>query len=171
MRDATIEKFEDIIQDTDKARLIEKNIYNYALKIADEQAILKRWDNPMFSVIYADKARDLLTNIDPVSKSTNNDNLLIKIQLESIDSDFFSDLIYYDPQKQFPEHWQAIMDSVDKQEQELLSFKPKTSDEYVCHKCKKRETTYYSVQTRSVDESSTIYITCQPCGYRWTINP
>eukprot|EP01086_Lenisia_limosa_P012259 TRINITY_DN4021_c0_g1_i1.p1 TRINITY_DN4021_c0_g1~~TRINITY_DN4021_c0_g1_i1.p1 ORF type:complete len:299 (-),score=60.71 TRINITY_DN4021_c0_g1_i1:86-982(-) len=42
-----------------------------------------------------------------------------------------------------------------------------TTDMYQCRKCKKRETTYYQLQTRSADEPMTTFVQCVPCGYRW----
>ncbi len=41
------------------------------------------------------------------------------------------------------------------------------TDEFKCHKCKKRRCTYYQKQTRSADEPMTTFITCLECGYRW----
>ena len=36
-----------------------------------------------------------------------------------------------------------------------------------CGKCKKRETSFYELQTRSADEPMTTFITCLNCGHRW----
>jgi len=41
------------------------------------------------------------------------------------------------------------------------------TDEFKCHKCKKRRCTYFQKQTRSSDEPMTTFITCLECGYRW----
>ncbi len=36
-----------------------------------------------------------------------------------------------------------------------------------CRKCKNNEAYYYMMQTRSLDESPTIFFTCTKCGYKW----
>ena len=41
------------------------------------------------------------------------------------------------------------------------------TDQFKCGKCKKRECTYYELQTRSADEPMTLFITCLNCGKRW----
>ncbi|KAA8492982.1 Transcription elongation factor S-II [Porphyridium purpureum] len=42
-----------------------------------------------------------------------------------------------------------------------------STDEFPCPKCKKREVSYYQMQTRSADEPMTSFFTCQPCGHKW----
>ncbi|OUT21713.1 transcription elongation factor S-II [Pichia kudriavzevii] len=41
------------------------------------------------------------------------------------------------------------------------------TDRFVCGKCKKREVSYYQMQTRSADEPLTTFCTCENCGNRW----
>ena len=41
------------------------------------------------------------------------------------------------------------------------------TDEFCCYKCKKRQCTYYQLQTRSADEPMTTFVTCLHCGNRW----
>jgi transcription elongation factor S-II len=42
-----------------------------------------------------------------------------------------------------------------------------TTDEFRCGKCKKRECTYYELQTRGADEPLTVFVSCTSCGNRW----
>ncbi|KAI9128556.1 hypothetical protein K1719_000039 [Acacia pycnantha] len=42
-----------------------------------------------------------------------------------------------------------------------------TTDQFVCGKCRKRECTYYQMQTRSADEPMTTYVTCVSCDHHW----
>ncbi|KAL8552378.1 hypothetical protein ACS0TY_001175 [Phlomoides rotata] len=45
---------------------------------------------------------------------------------------------------------------------------PKAStDQFTCGRCKKKETTYYQMQTRSADEPMTTYVTCVNCNNHW----
>ncbi|VEU21119.1 DEKNAAC102026 [Brettanomyces naardenensis] len=41
------------------------------------------------------------------------------------------------------------------------------TDRFVCGRCKKREVSYYQMQTRSADEPLTTFCTCENCGNRW----
>ena len=41
------------------------------------------------------------------------------------------------------------------------------TDMFRCGKCKKRNCTYYQMQTRSADEPMTSFITCLSCSNRW----
>ena len=43
------------------------------------------------------------------------------------------------------------------------------TDMFRCAKCKKRNCTYYQMQTRSADEPMTSFITCLCCSNRWKI--
>ncbi|EPS72372.1 hypothetical protein M569_02382 [Genlisea aurea] len=45
---------------------------------------------------------------------------------------------------------------------------PKAStNQFTCGRCRKKECTYYQMQTRSADEPMTTYVTCVNCGHRW----
>jgi len=45
--------------------------------------------------------------------------------------------------------------------------KQATTTMFRCHKCKKRECTFYQLQTRSADEPMTTFVNCTNCGNRW----
>ena len=56
----------------------------------------------------------------------------------------------------------------------LYNFEHKFEDdkrgatsEFKCRKCKKRECSYYQLQTRSADEPMTTFVTCLNCGNNW----
>ena len=42
-----------------------------------------------------------------------------------------------------------------------------TTDQFKCTKCYKTKTTYYTVQTRGMDEPETTFITCVNCNNHW----
>ena len=71
-------------------------------------------------------------------------------------------------QQVFPEHWKKLMDEKYKKEKMLYEEKQEAmTTQYKCGRCKSRKCTYYELQTRSADESMTIFITCINCGNRW----
>lgn len=47
------------------------------------------------------------------------------------------------------------------------SVQQATTDQFKCGKCKKRQCTYYQMQTRSADEPLTTFVQCVACGNRW----
>ena len=53
---------------------IEKGLVNYSLEKADKINIIKKWDNEYFVLIYIDRLRTIIMNLN------NNKNLLNKIK-------------------------------------------------------------------------------------------
>jgi len=56
---------------------------------------------------------------------------------------------------------------VDDATQAAQGVKPSVSSLFTCGRCKKNETSYYQMQTRSADEPMTTFITCVNCGHHW----
>lgn len=42
-----------------------------------------------------------------------------------------------------------------------------STDQFKCHKCLQRKTTYFQMQTRSADEPMTTFISCLNCNAHW----
>lgn len=42
-----------------------------------------------------------------------------------------------------------------------------STDQFKCHKCGQRKTTYFQMQTRSADEPMTTFVTCVNCNAHW----
>jgi transcription elongation factor S-II len=88
-----------------------------------------------------------------------------------LDNEFFPhEVPFMDSTNVFPEAWTTILDKYMKQEENFYNSKQVAkTDLFKCGKCKKRECSYYELQVRSADESSTIFVTCLNCGNRWRI--
>ena len=68
----------------------------------------------------------------------------------------------------FPEHWKPLVDEKSKRDRTLYEInKEMATDIYKCGRCKKRECSFYQLQTRSADEPMTTFVTCLNCGNRW----
>ena len=143
---------------------IERGIYNYTLEKCTERNIAKRWDDNLFKSMYVKKAISVYANLN--SKSYLN-NKRLKTRL--LEGEFQPhDIVFMNPQDQFPEHWKSLIDEKEKIEKALYEKdRGGATDQFKCSKCKKRECTYYELQTRSADEPMTIFVTCLNCGKRW----
>lgn len=165
-RKVVVSYLTDMGMDDTNAKDLEIGIYNWCLDTADKYGITKLWSDRMFMNVYVTKSRSILTNID-VSSYIQNTRLLKRIE----DKEFKPhELSFMETVNVFPERWNDIRDMRLKQEQNFHNSKQVAkTDMFKCGKCKKRECSYYELQVRSADESSTIFVSCLNCGNRWRI--
>jgi hypothetical protein len=52
-----------VIDDDSISKNVEKSVYNYAIKEANNRKIIKKWDNPYFVQIYVDRVRSVYMNL------------------------------------------------------------------------------------------------------------
>lgn len=143
---------------------LEKGIYNWTLQFSDENEINKNWNNKRFVNIYCDKVRSIIQNLDPTSVLGN------KRLIERFNENEFKifEIPFMKPENVCPEVWRGVLDAKLHKEQFLAQNKPAAmTNAFKCGKCKKRETLFKEVQTKSCDEPMTLFITCLNCGHRW----
>jgi DNA-directed RNA polymerase subunit M/transcription elongation factor TFIIS len=143
---------------------LEKGIFNFSIDYATNVGALKVWDNPVFRNIYYNKVKSVYSNLKSDSYLKNN-RLIHRLN----DKEFNSyELPYMNYISTFPENWKVLIDKKYERDKILYESKPEAmTDQYKCGKCKKRETSFYELQTRSADEPMTTFITCLNCGHRW----
>ena len=142
----------------------EEGIYNYTIEVAERLILPKQFTNRKFRDIYFNKQRSLYTNIMG-SSYVNNSKLKKSFEKEIKPGT----LAFMEPQDLYPEHWKVLLD--EKARRQKMQFevrKEMATDMFQCGRCKKWETTYYELQTRSGDESMTCFITCVNCNKKWT---
>lgn len=145
---------------------LEIGIYNWTLSFADSCCMLKIWSNKQFAQMYVNKARSVIDNLNPESY-IGNARLLVRLKEEEFAP---HDVAFMEPSQMFPERWASILDARTKREQNFHDNRQiAKTDMFRCGKCKKRECSYYEMQVRSADESSTIFVSCLNCGNRWRI--
>ena len=143
---------------------LEHYIYNKSLEVAKKKHIHLSWNQPLFVQIYLSNARSIVGNLSPTSY-IGNKHLFARfkggeITLEELTTFNFNDL--------YPELWKELSVRQFEREKRLLEGnKSMATDQFFCKRCKKRECTYYELQTRSADEPMTIFIQCVNCGKQW----
>lgn len=150
-------KLNEKFNDEQASSNLEKGIFNYTLKEAEQRKIIKKWDNKFFVQIYLSHLRSILNNlsekwIDEVKNGTIKSHTIAFMTHQELDHDKWSDLIE------------------EKSKRDKNKFETNiaaATDTFTCRKCKANQCTYYQMQTRSADEPMTTFVTCIPCGNRW----
>jgi transcription elongation factor S-II len=77
-------------------------------------------------------------------------------------------LAFMTHQEMNQDKWKSLIEQKIKRDASKYSTNIEAStDMYTCKKCKSKKCTYYELQTRSADESATIFVTCLNCGKNW----
>ena len=147
-----------ILKNEKNSNNLEKGIFNYALKEADQRKVVKKWDNTAFIQIYTNQLRSIYTNL-------NNKSLIEQINNETIQSQAVAFMTH---QELCPEKWDVLL------KQKAIKDKNKfetniaaATDTFTCNKCKSKRCSYTQMQTRSADEPMTTFVQCLDCDKRW----
>tara|TARA_B100001996_G_scaffold357678_1_gene321790 strand:+ start:541 stop:1023 length:483 start_codon:yes stop_codon:yes gene_type:complete len=111
---------------------------------------------------YTSKARFILGNL----RNQNNKQFAFDISNKKID---VIDVPFLSGHEIYPALRQPILDLLEKRfvRSILLDNTNGNSGLFTCFKCKTKNTTYYSMQTRSADEPMTNFVTCLNCNIVW----
>ena len=157
-------KFDNILDNFQLSKNIEKSIYNYVIDVAKEKNITRLWSNNVLLNLYINKCISIYTNLKQDSYIKNN-YLLKNILEETINPNKIANLSVYDI---FPDNWKELINKKSKMDELKYKLKPEAmTDQFKCGKCYNRSCSYYEVQTRSADEPMTQFITCLVCKNRW----
>ncbi len=145
----------------EKATLnLEKGIFNYSLKEAEQRKIVKKWDNKFFVQIYLNHLKSILNNL--------TEKWIKEINSGSIQP---HKIAFMTHQELNHEKWSELIEAKSKRDKNKFEVNIAAStDTFTCRKCKGNQCTYYQMQTRSADEPMTCYISCCNCGNRWKQN-
>ena len=154
-----VKNIQDIAPFSEKQTInLEKGLFNYALKEANRRNVVKKWDNPYFVQIYANRLRTVYFNI----KHTDHLQVLMKENLIKP-----HEIAFMTHQEMDPERWASMIDMKKKRDKNRYESRQSTSSEFTCFKCSGNDCTYYQMQTRSADEPMTTCGTCMTCANRW----
>lgn len=145
---------------------LEIGIYNWTIDFCDAKKVFKNWKNNRFAMLYAEKARSVISNIDPQSY-LKNDDLLQRMN----DKKFLPhEVPFMKPDEMSPDRWRDVTEAFFKKMEHAYETKQEAmTSEFKCSKCKGRKCTYYTAQLRSADEPETIFVRCIDCGHGWKI--
>ena len=152
------EKLMLLLEEETLAINLEKGIFNYAIKEGNSKKIIKKWDNPAFVMLYVDRFRSIYLNL-------KNDELLSKVKSGEI---LPQTLAFMTHQELNPQHWHKLIEQKIKRHTSKFNTNIQAStDMYTCRKCRSKKCTYYELQTRSADESTSVFVQCLDCGKQW----
>ena len=150
-------KIDEKLKNEKNSSNLEKGIFNYTLKEADQRKVIKKWDNKYFIQIYLDRLRTVYTNL--------NDNIVDQITSGAIKPHIVAFMTH---QELNPDKWAALIDAKSKRDANKFETNiAAATDTFTCRKCKGNQCTYYQLQTRSADEPMTTFCNCILCGNRW----
>jgi transcription elongation factor S-II len=152
------EKMVLMLEDDTISINLEKGVYNYAIKEANNRKIIKKWENPHFVQLYVDRLRSIYVNL-------KNPDLLSQVKNKEI---IPQTLAFMSHQEMNPEIWRKLIELKIKRDANKYNNTAQAStDMFTCKKCRGKRCTYYELQTRSADEPATIFVTCLDCGKNW----
>lgn len=143
---------------------LEIGIFNATIDYATSLKIPLSWSSALLQETYLNIARSIYTNLKADSYIENKDLIERFKNREFLPHK----LAYMNCEEVFPERWKDIIDK------QKLKFKAayeikqvSMTDVIKCGKCKNNKISYYELQTRSGDESMTVYFNCIVCGHKW----
>ena len=142
-----------LLNDMDKAKQLEKGIFEFALVHTFLNNFL-----PKFAVSsYFDKYNEIVNNING-NKKINNKTLKQTIISNYIPPEYIA---FMSPQQLHPEKWLSITTARKYREDKENNIA--TSDLYKCRKCGERKSKISQLQIRCADEPITTFVTCVVC--------
>ena len=131
---------------------IEKNLFEYSKESKN---------------IYMNKLKYIFEIINPKSKIYNKK--IVSDIKKKILSPY--ELIYNKPWELYTEHWKDIVEEQNKNDKIVIDKTAEfTTTQFTCSKCKNNECKTYSLQTRSADEPTTIFVNCIKCNNTWKMS-
>ena len=153
-------------EDSSLATCIESIIFEWVKAELARRGEVYDYEHIQFKLLYLRKTDQLFLNINPES---NIKNMVLLDKINSGEQDI-AKLPYLTPQELYPELWEKLKEKQKATDEFLYLKKPEAAtDEYKCSRCKQRRCIYTELQTRSIDEPMTKYITCLECNHKWQI--
>jgi len=142
------------------AQMIEGGIFEFTLlKLSEDLNSTMEF----LEIIYKDKLRDIITNLNPDYPRVENKTLLSSVLDQKIDPYY---LAFMRPEQMHPQRW--MTEITKKKTIEEYGSSVKVTDLYTCYKCKEKKCITTQLQIRGADEPMTIFVTCLVCYNTFT---
>ena len=162
MRTKVVDMLQAHIDDRVKCILLEKTIYNRAIRQAKGLNIVRSWNNLKFLELYKNRLRFIIRNRESakLKKYLSSDEVNWE-RISNMEANDFD-----------PERWRSLINEKSEREKNMYAPKLGNTDMFVCSRCQRQgkkatNCSYYQLQTRSADEPMTTYVSCLECGQRW----
>jgi len=150
-----------------EARSAEVGVYNWSLAAAAQRGVPRSPLCPEFVDMYAERADSVADNLDARLPGVGNTRLLARARAGEF---AFHEIAALPPERMFPERWQAALDGKRQRDEYSVSRRPAAmTDQFRCSRCKGRNCVYQELQTRSADESMTVFVACVDCKQTWRV--
>jgi len=166
LREKITEKLGELGLSPIESKDLEIGIYNSTIDHCNTYKIPLSWNCELFVKCYLAKTRSIYANLKEDSY-IQNQRLMMRLRENEFKP---HEIALMKPDNLKPEAWREIVDlELMRQKAAYEPVHVAKTNRFVCGKCKKRECSYYEMQTRSADEPATIFIACLQCGHRWKI--
>jgi DNA-directed RNA polymerase subunit M/transcription elongation factor TFIIS len=148
-------------------RKIERSCYNHTCLTADKKNVPRNWKNDNFQTLYNIITYKIQKNISYSKDDIGSEHLINRIINNEVDVDNIGKMKSNELR---PEKTKDIYDDIEYRKS--IEVVKKYSTQHVCFKCGGRKTTETEIQMRSLDEGSTIIITCEMenCSNVWKLS-
>jgi len=148
------------------AKDAEIGIYNWCIEYCDKNKIFKSWKNNRFTMLYLEKARSVISNLD------KNCYLENKCLIDKVKDKTYTphEIAFMKPENVFPEKWKDITEAFYKKLEHAFENRMEAmSTDIKCFRCKERKVVYQEIFSRSADEAGVVHYLCLNCGSRWKV--
>ena len=164
-RYAPFRELDDDIQET-YIRKVERSCFNETCSIADSRNVSRNWQNYLFVHIYNMVTYRVQANLAWSESDKGSDYLIDRVVKGIVDVEAIGG---FESRELRPAKTIAMYDEINERKNQIVT--KKYSTQYECSKCWGRKTTEVEVQLRSLDEGSTLIVTCEMdnCNNVWKI--
>lgn len=147
-------------------RRIERSCYNQACNIAGRENVPRNWENNNFLSLYSIITYRVQKNLLWSKNDPGSEYLIDLITKGGFD---VRNIGKAKSNVLRPEKSKKIYEGIEMRKQQKI--KKKYSTQHECFKCGGRKTTEVELQLRSLDEGSTLIITCEMdnCSNQWSL--
>lgn len=164
MRPFVVTKVSQILNipvDDNRCVNIEKAIFNWTIDNAKRISQPPSWENRRVRDMYKHKFLSIKFNLEK-SEELRNKILNSSLKCKNI-ADLSPAGLWEDgPYEKTSQARMALS-----MKKEYISKEEKVEGFFECRRCKKKNTSYYQLQTRSADEPMTTFVSCFNCNINW----